>query len=70
MTSQEYTQWLKGFLDAVDNYDITKKQFDEGCDLLDQAAKLFRNKKPTVVEPKLLSKPYKDDEDHNEPKPY
>jgi hypothetical protein len=28
MTSQEYTQWLKGFLDAVDNYDITKKQFD------------------------------------------
>ena len=28
MTSQEYTQWLKGFLDAVDNYSITKKQFD------------------------------------------
>jgi hypothetical protein len=28
MTSQEYTQWLKGFLDAVDNYAITKKQFD------------------------------------------
>ena len=28
MTSQEYTQWLKGFLDAVDNYNITKKQFD------------------------------------------
>jgi hypothetical protein len=28
MTSSEYTQWLKGFLDAVDNYDITKKQFD------------------------------------------
>jgi len=28
MTSQEYTQWLRGFLDAVDNYDITKKQFD------------------------------------------
>ena len=28
MSSQEYTQWLKGFLDAVDNYDITKKQFD------------------------------------------
>ena len=26
MTSQEYTQWLKGFLDAVDNYSITKKQ--------------------------------------------
>ncbi len=28
MTSQEYTQWLRGFLDAVDNYAITKKQFD------------------------------------------
>jgi hypothetical protein len=28
MTSQEYTQWLKGFLDAVDGYNITKKQFD------------------------------------------
>jgi hypothetical protein len=28
MTSQEYTQWLKGFLDAIDNYAITKKQFD------------------------------------------
>ena len=28
MSSQEYTQWLKGFLDAVDGYDITKKQFD------------------------------------------
>jgi hypothetical protein len=28
MTSQEYTQWLKGFLDAVDNYAITKRQFD------------------------------------------
>jgi len=28
MTSQEYTQWLKGFLDAIDNYSITKKQFD------------------------------------------
>ena len=28
MTSQEYTQWLKGFLDAVDNHAITKKQFD------------------------------------------
>ena len=28
MTSQEYTQWLKGFLDEVDNYSITKKQFD------------------------------------------
>jgi len=28
MTSSEYTQWLKGFLDAVDNYSITKKQFD------------------------------------------
>ena len=28
MTSQEYTQWFKGFLDAVDNYAITKKQFD------------------------------------------
>ena len=28
MTSYEYTQWLKGFLDAVDGYNITKKQFD------------------------------------------
>jgi proline racemase len=28
MTSQEYTQWLKGFLDAVDGYNITKRQFD------------------------------------------
>jgi hypothetical protein len=28
MTSQEYTQWLKGFLDAIDNYAITKRQFD------------------------------------------
>jgi hypothetical protein len=28
MSSQEYTQWLKGFLDAVDGYNITKKQFD------------------------------------------
>ena len=28
MTSQEYTQWLKGFLDAVDGYNISKKQFD------------------------------------------
>ena len=28
MTSQEYTQQLKGFLDAVDGYNITKKQFD------------------------------------------
>ena len=28
MTSHEYTQWLKGFLDAIDNYAITKKQFD------------------------------------------
>ncbi len=28
MTSQEYTQWLKGFLDAINGYDITKKQFD------------------------------------------
>ena len=28
MTSQEYTQWLKGFLDAIDGYNITKKQFD------------------------------------------
>jgi hypothetical protein len=28
MTSQEYTQWLKGFLDAINGYDISKKQFD------------------------------------------
>ena len=28
MSSQEYTQWLKGFLDAVDGYNISKKQFD------------------------------------------
>jgi hypothetical protein len=28
MNSQEYTQWLKGFLDAVDGYNITKRQFD------------------------------------------
>lgn len=28
MTSNEYTQWLKGFLDAVDGYNITKRQFD------------------------------------------
>jgi hypothetical protein len=62
-------QCLKLYDDLITKK-ITKKQFDEGCDLLDQAAKLFRNKKPTVVEPKLLSKPYKDDEDHNEPKPY
>jgi hypothetical protein len=28
MTSQEYTQWLKGFLDAINGYDISKRQFD------------------------------------------
>jgi len=28
MTSKEYTQWLKGFLDAIDGYNLTKKQFD------------------------------------------
>jgi hypothetical protein len=28
MNSQEYTQWLKGFLDAINGYDISKKQFD------------------------------------------
>ena len=36
MTSQEYTQWLKGFLDAVDNYSITKKQFDAIREKLDE----------------------------------
>jgi hypothetical protein len=62
-------QCLK-LLEDLQTKKITKKQFDQGCDLLDSAAKLFKNKKPTVVDPKLLSKPYKDDEDNHEPKPY
>lgn len=48
---------------------ITKEQFYQGCDLLDQAAKLFKNKNknPTPsVPPKQLGRPYKDDDE----KPY
>ncbi len=43
---------------------ITREQFYQGCNLLDQASKLFKNKSPTIVEPTKLPKmPYKTDDD-------
>lgn len=44
---------------------ITREQFYQGCDLIDQAAKLY--KKPNPTKPQKPSKPYKDDDDE---KPY
>lgn len=43
---------------------ITKEQFDQGCEMLDQASKLFPNKTP-MSPPinKPTNKPYKDDDD-------
>jgi hypothetical protein len=49
------TEHLRNFLDKK----ITKKQFDEGCDLLDQAALIIQQqKKYKHTEP---NKPYKED---------
>lgn len=43
---------------------ITRDQFYQGCDLLDQAAKLYKNKTPkTVVSAKQLGRPYTQEED-------
>jgi hypothetical protein len=47
-----------------DERKITREQFDQGCDLLEQASKLFPIKKqnsPSID--KATTKPYKDDED-------
>lgn len=42
---------------------ITKKEFDQGCDLLDQASKLYKNKAPTIITTKQLKKPYTEEDD-------
>lgn len=48
---------------------ITREQFYQGCDLLDQAAKLYKNKnnRPTTIPPKQLGRPYKDDSEEDKP---
>ena len=46
---------------------ITRDQFYQGCDLLDQAAKLYNRPKTTIVPPKQFGRPYKEE---NDDKPY
>lgn len=47
-----------------DERKITREQFDQGCDLLEQASKLFPIKKQSSpLTDKPITKPYKDDED-------
>ena len=58
----EFVDRCLKLLDDLYNKRITKKQFDEGCDLLDQAAKLYRRPKLTPPTNKTI-KPYKDDDE-------
>jgi len=58
----EFVDRCLKLLDDLYNKRITKKQFDEGCDLLDQAAKLYRRPKSTPPTNKTI-KPYKDDDE-------
>lgn len=58
----EFVDRCLKLLDDLYNKRITKKQFDEGCDLLDQAAKLYRRPKPTPPTNKT-TRPYKDDDE-------
>jgi len=46
---------------------ITREQFYQGCDLLDQASKLYNRPKTTIVPPKQFGRPYKEE---NDDKPY
>jgi len=46
-----------------DERKITREQFGQGCDLLNQASKLYKNKAPTVIIPKQLKKPYREEDD-------
>ena len=46
-----------------DERKITREQFGQGCDLLDQASKLYKNKAPTVITPKQLKKPHREEDD-------
>lgn len=64
----EFVDKCMKLLDDLYTKKITKKQFDEGCDLLDQAAKLYAKKQiPQTVEPKKLARPYPVETDE---KPY
>jgi hypothetical protein len=58
----EFVAKCKELITAFWDKKITKKQFDEGCDLLDQAAKLYRRPKLTPPTNKTI-KPYKDDDE-------
>lgn len=60
----EFVDRCLKLLDDLYNKRITKKQFDEGCDLIDQAAKIYKH---LPKQPTNLKKPYKDDD---EEKPY
>lgn len=60
----EFVDKCMKLLDDLYNKKITKKQFDEGCDLLDQAAKLYKRKQsPTIMPPKQIGRPYKEDDE-------
>jgi len=56
----EFVDRCLKLLDDLYNKKITKKQFDEGCDLLDQAAKLYR--KPSRPLPEKYTKPVFDED--------
>jgi hypothetical protein len=61
----EFVDKCLKLLDDLYQKKITKVQFDEGCNLLDQAAKLYKGykKKIDLVPPKMIGRPYKDDDE-------
>lgn len=64
----EFVDKCMKLVDDLYNKKITKKQFDEGCDLLDQAAKLYsKNKNVPQTPAKQISRPYPVETDE---KPY
>lgn len=64
----EFVDKCMKLLDDLYTKKITKKQFDEGCDLLDQAAKLYAKKSlPQTVNPEKMATPYPIEPDE---KPY
>jgi len=58
----EFVDKCMKLLDDLYTKKITKKEFDQGCDLLDQAALLYKqNKQPTYSKP--INKMYKVEEE-------
>lgn len=56
----EFVDRCMKLLDDLYNKKITKAQFDQGCDLLDQAAKLYKKPKTTITNLPPAIKNYQD----------